>query len=1091
MAGYLINNLISSEARAEMEALTSAVGRMREALTGLNNVNNITDDQFTELATRVNSLEQAIAKLAEAERRLAQERQRNSQQQRTQVTENANELAQLNEYYRQMERRQQITRAYRDEQRQLIATQKQQAAAERDQAAASAEYTKAQAAKIGQTSIELEQMNAYYRELERQSRLEEKRLKDTQQYRVDRKAQQETERLNAIVASEYTTELEKQDARIKLLNRELQSIIKLHGTENRLYIEKSKAMQSAIDEYVRMQQASGQLAMSQTKAYGATFSLTQIMRELPNFAIDARIGFMSLSNNIPMFVSDFERLSKSINAATGRALGWAGATRVMISSLLSLNTIAVIVATLFVAFGDQLGNLFKRQVDSATEGIRNFYKELKKGSGDVAEAVKEMLQLTSVMDAARKGFISKSDAVQEYNKVLENVTGRAKDFETAEKNLVDITPAYIEAIAKRAYAQSILEKAVGAYTSAMERQQNQEISFWQRVGAILQIPILTDGQTLDEWILGRRRGQARKDLDSFREGLTAFQSAYEDFAKFSSENGLDFWGDDLKKGSGGNTVIQQGQAMLRQLQTFSEERIRLAEQIRDKELQASRETVTGELQDFEERARAAQELYDLQARLAEIDLADAIANADEKMRVDTLRLNDTRQKNQRLYSEGKITYARYTELEKQWAEASKAIAQERSIAVLKAQDDWSATSLRNYQGFFSEFLSIQREMTERQAQEIDLGANSQLAALDRAYMQAQAFIEDENRSSILSALGLSTPSTESRNIALQRQYNQDRYNVQLDAINQQLAIVRKGSEDERNLLDEQRRLTQERDQQYAKDSIELKRAEVKMRQDLEVEAAKQTVALINAIWDSYYAMQLQKIDEQREKLSAMEDERMKDIEDREKAGVITAQEAEEERLRMRDYYQGMQDELDRQQRQKEREQFLLQQAAALAQVWVNWAIATSNPGNLLALGAMTPLYTAIAALASATILAQSIPYFAEGGTMDKDGVALLGDGGKKELGITPSGKMFITPDTPTLYNLEAGTKILPDADKIDIDSILRSPVQLSVYKEDDERMLREIKGLRDDMRRKKNPGHASLLRQMEWAKRMNGRRSRL
>lgn len=61
----------------------------------------------------------------------------------------------------------------------------------------------------------------------------------------------------------------------------------------------------------------------------------------------------------------------------------------------------------------------------------------------------------------------------------------------------------------------------------------------------------------------------------------------------------------------------------------------------------------------------------------------------------------------------------------------------------------------------------------------------------------------------------------------------------------------------------------------------------------------------------------------------------------------------------------------------------------------------------------------------AAILAVPIPKYAKGGVHTKDGPALVGDGGKQEVGVNADGSTFITPNRPTLMNLSKGTKIYP------------------------------------------------------------------
>lgn len=77
-------------------------------------------------------------------------------------------------------------------------------------------------------------------------------------------------------------------------------------------------------------------------------------------------------------------------------------------------------------------------------------------------------------------------------------------------------------------------------------------------------------------------------------------------------------------------------------------------------------------------------------------------------------------------------------------------------------------------------------------------------------------------------------------------------------------------------------------------------------------------------------------------------------------------------------------------------------------------------------GVITPLAiaTAIAgAIQVAAILAKPIPAFKDGTDFHFGGLAILGDGGKSELAVTPSGDLILSPATPTLMDLERGSKV--------------------------------------------------------------------
>ncbi|MDN3658927.1 hypothetical protein QWZ08_25005 [Ferruginibacter paludis] len=67
----------------------------------------------------------------------------------------------------------------------------------------------------------------------------------------------------------------------------------------------------------------------------------------------------------------------------------------------------------------------------------------------------------------------------------------------------------------------------------------------------------------------------------------------------------------------------------------------------------------------------------------------------------------------------------------------------------------------------------------------------------------------------------------------------------------------------------------------------------------------------------------------------------------------------------------------------------------------------------------------------AIAIATPIPKYKHGTNFHPGGPAILGDGFKKELWQAPDGTSGVSPDKPTLMNLPAGTKVFPDANKLD------------------------------------------------------------
>ena len=139
-------------------------------------------------------------------------------------------------------------------------------------------------------------------------------------------------------------------------------------------------------------------------------------------------------------------------------------------------------------------------------------------------------------------------------------------------------------------------------------------------------------------------------------------------------------------------------------------------------------------------------------------------------------------------------------------------------------------------------------------------------------------------------------------------------------------------------------------------------------------------------------------------------------------------------------------------------------------------------------GIMQGLNLTTAITGTALAAAQTIPYFAEGGIMDNTGVAVMGDAWKHELAISPDGKMFISENKPTLYNLEKGTTIFPDINKLDLMSVLNATKGLNIYS-DNKDMVNELKSIKFAIKNQKQGNFYGmpLIKQLNQSQRYGNR----
>jgi hypothetical protein len=108
----------------------------------------------------------------------------------------------------------------------------------------------------------------------------------------------------------------------------------------------------------------------------------------------------------------------------------------------------------------------------------------------------------------------------------------------------------------------------------------------------------------------------------------------------------------------------------------------------------------------------------------------------------------------------------------------------------------------------------------------------------------------------------------------------------------------------------------------------------------------------------------------------------------------------------------------------------------LAESFANPRLAPAAAAMQAAAGFITsqiPVTIALGAAQIATLLAAGIPGYAEGITTDEGhpgGLAILGDGGKEELVVEPTGRQYLSDNKPQLVDLPKGSKVYPDASQV-------------------------------------------------------------
>lgn len=248
--------------------------------------------------------------------------------------------------------------------------------------------------------------------------------------------------------------------------------------------KKLEAETNAIyQQMIKLQEATGNYRLSvghyQKTWDGLGISISQVVRELPAAAVSLNTFFLGISNNIPMVVDEINRLRAQNKLLQAEGKATVSVTGSIVKALFSWNTVLVILLTVFSMFGKQIitwvGNLFKAKnaVISTTKALDNIAKELEDTNGSYGNNIVKLKQLQqewkNLETTAKKDQWIKDNKsnFDQFGVSVNNVTD-------AENVFVDNTEAVINALKLRAKAAAAQKLAADEYEKALIARNKAE-----------------------------------------------------------------------------------------------------------------------------------------------------------------------------------------------------------------------------------------------------------------------------------------------------------------------------------------------------------------------------------------------------------------------------------------------------------------------------------------------------------------------------------------------------------------------------------------------------------------------------------------
>ncbi len=797
---------------------------------------------------------------------------------------------------------------------------------------------------------------------------------------------------------------------------------------------------------------------------GLSGSINQITNELPAFANSMKTGFMAISNNLPIFFDEMKKARAEITRLRESGEKAPSMFKAFTSSLFTWGTALSLGVTALTVFGPQIADfivsIFKGReaLDEFTVRQKAFADTLKSTGDGFQKAVSSVREMRTNIELAKDGFLDKTAVLKEYNETFGDTIGKATDLDEAEKKLIDNGPKYIEMMKLKAAAQGALAEGARLMAEATKLQLDGELGLGDQISAMAdnmtflqkarQILERASGTTSVQTILAENEA-LRKGVDKKTKEMTAdAETAFKAFDRLQKEAAKTLGGAGIVDNKGAKdsaerlrTFVEQSSTKLREFYIEQQKKISEAEALELTTRIGFRKTAYNE-----ERAlldeKTQYELTKAKEALSDVlndpgASGNARINAQRKYAAEEQKIvSDASQEKKLLeikYSEDVVairgSYAkRQQDIEKQVTEDFKTEMEKRQKEVERYRNafgELEKTSLDTAQ------IQQQTELKKQYAAgKISLEAyNREKMKLDNAYRVATLRAE----------ITMLTAIKEARDAA-----GVDTTQMAAQITNLRAKLDAAISEGLDTTISEKKSLLK----------------------SLAGEVATLFASIVNASFEN----KKNSIQDQIDDINKKRDAEIEAI----NATSASLQERADRTAVLKTKAQAQTDKLERQSRQVQQQQARFQKALSVAQIGMNTAQAITKQLSATPLPAGAGLVALIAAIGAAqlaTVLATPIPRYRMGTDNHPGGLAMVNDGGKREVIVEPGKAPYLQGGWNQTVDLPKGTQVWPDMETFS--KMNHRPVYFSkststgLY---DASMLQELHGIRHAIENQPIPG---------------------
>lgn len=784
---------------------------------------------------------------------------------------------------------------------------------------------------------------------------------------------------------------------------------------------------------------------------GLNVQTQQLLRELPSLTMSFNQFFLAISNNLPMFADELRRASEEFKRMKAEGLTAIPVWKQLLGSIFSWQAALVIGITLLSAYGSEIakwiGSLFKAEkaVNEVASAETNLANARRKGISDSMKERTELEFLYKATQDTSRSMEERNAAVEELQKKYPSYFGNmSKEYillRKANDEYIKLSKSIIETATAKAKMTEIenlstraLDLSMKAAGKLMEiRKAEAETDYVdpfsgeiiKSADRVAHLRKEYEGLTKDlRDVYSAQIALSRSikisdytegdDKDKFKEYAEYIKKITEDLAK----SRIDLIADGRKKEIA--EVSKEYEDRIKEIKGNSEKEIELR-----KNLETLKGKAIAEINDKYDKELLEIEKANLENRLASIG-DNSNEELDKRLNLQIqlnnmmrdAELNDAEKNGNDVLAIRMKYMKRENDLIMQNLEERFGMIESNTDRMIDRQE---TSALEEANLLKKQYANgeIGKEYYEKRL--YDIGVKYAKARLETLMKEVEAEM------ALLDPSSEKYQDLEDRLINLQSQINGINYD---DATKKREEWIDKFKEGLSGMNSAARDALGETAGIFEglSDIMADVAEEGKLSFENMAQAVGKIVSGITSLMTDIYDARIENIEKEQEANDGAYDKEIERIESLEENGAISTEEAEARKRAAEDKTAAKNAELEKKKAALQEKQAKWNKANSIIQTTIATSLAImkaySETGPILG-NIFAAIIAAMGAAQIAVIAAQPIPKYAKGTKDHPGGLAIVGDGGKKEGIITDNG-LFVTPDKPTLVNLPAHAQVIPD-----------------------------------------------------------------